>query len=282
MNVFLTGGTGFIGSHLINFLHTQDINVIALKRSGSSRPRIPLLKSPTWILSDIDKVSPSVFANVDVFIHLAAHSANYPYDTLENCLYWNLIAPLNAFKLAYQGGVRKFLVTGSCFEYGLSASRFDFVPADAPLLPIHTYPASKAAASTAFIQWAYEQKISLSIMRLFQIYGPGELETRLWPSLMAAAADGADMAMTQGDQIRDFMHVTQAASAICDELTELNLSANRIKVANLGSGNPQSIREFSNHIWAQNNATGKLLVGKIPYRENEIMKFIPDLTPLYL
>ena len=49
-------------------------------------------------------------------------------------------------------------------------------------------------------------------------------------------------------------------------------------VKNLGSGNPQSVREFVEHWWKKFEAKGKLKLGAVPYRENEVMRFVPDLN----
>jgi len=88
------------------------------------------------------------------------------------------------------------VVVGSCFEYGRSGEWYEFIPPDAPLEPTQTYPASKAAASVAFYQLAVELNLRLSIHRIFQVFGEGEVESRLWPSLRKAAASGADLEMT--------------------------------------------------------------------------------------
>jgi nucleoside-diphosphate-sugar epimerase len=65
-----------------------------------------------------------------------------------------------------------------------------------------TYPASKAAASIAFTQWSIENQLKLKYLRIFQVFGEGEAESRLWPSLRKAALSGNDFDMTHGEQIR--------------------------------------------------------------------------------
>ena len=55
------------------------------------------------------------FYDIDILVHLAAHSANVPYDSLDNCIYWNVSQPLHMFNSAKTAGVDKFIVTGSCF-----------------------------------------------------------------------------------------------------------------------------------------------------------------------
>ena len=47
---------------------------------------------------------------------------------------------------------------------------------------------------------------------------------------------------------------------------------------NLGTGLPQSLRDFANKIWLEYNATGKLHLGALPYRQNEIMRYVPKIS----
>lgn len=282
MKVFITGGTGFIGSHVINSLLERGHSVLALRRSAQSQARIPLHSQPDWIVSPLDQLYPDSLKDTDVILHLAAHSANYPYDTLENCIQWNLNAPLSFLNAAYNANVTKFLIAGSCFEYGLSAQNYETIPASAPLLPVQTYPTSKAAASVSFTQWAYQRSVSMSILRFFHVYGPGEESTRLWPTLIRAGKSGMDVPMTRGEQLRDFILVNDLAYRIVDEAEQLYERKAFIKIANLGSGKPKTIRSFAEEIWDDLHGSGKLRFGEIPYRANEIMKYVPDLTPLYL
>ena len=89
-------------------------------------------------------------------------------------------------------GIKIFLVAGSCFEYGLSSIHYETIPTTAKLEPTNSYAASKAAASISLQQWAREYDLNLEILRVFHVYGEGELEKRLWPSLKKAAIDGKD------------------------------------------------------------------------------------------
>ncbi len=284
MRIFLTGGTGFVGSNLINaILETTDYDIVGLKRSKAINSRIKLIKQPIWLTQEIDYLNKKYFEGIDVFVHLAAHSANQPYDNLTNCLKYNLIKPLNLLNSAFEAGVNKFIIIGSCFEYGLSGEKYENIPADAPLQPISSYPASKAAASTAFLQWAIEKNISMSLLRIFQIYGEGELSTRLYPSLLKAALIGENFPMTRGEQIRDFMNVEDLVAKLLREIEIINSTKEHfIKVQNIGTNSPKSIMEFSKNIWHKYNAKGKLLFGEIPYRKNEVMRFVPCLKPHFL
>ena len=278
MNIFLTGGTGFIGSHFINHALEQGHHVLALKRAASSQPSSPLKKDPTWLEKEMTGVTADDLKDIDVVVHLAAHSANVPYDTLENCILKNVIDPLHLFRKAVEARVTKFVAAGSCFEYGNSGERYDFIPVDAPLEPTQSYPASKALSSTAFYQFAIENKVQLSYHRIFQVFGEGELETRLWPSMRQAALNGENFPMTQGEQVRDFIEVTQVAQIFLEATNNIMYSISSVpEYHNLGSGNPQSILEFSRYWWEKWGASGKLLVGVKPYRTGEVMRYVPKI-----
>jgi len=276
MKIFVTGGTGFVGSHFLNAAFKSGYQVIALRRPGSL-PRVPLVQEPKWVDGLLDGDFRSDLEGCDAVVHLAAHSPNPPYDTLERCLYWNLMASLKLCDQAADVGVSKFLVAGSCFEYGRAGERYDFIPVDAPLEPTMTYPTSKAAASIAFSGWAVDRNVQLQILRIFQVYGEGEPEGRLWPSLRRAALAGADYPMTLGEQVRDFISVQEVAETFVKALTFENVEPGEPLIKHVGTGKPQSVLEFAQYWWKRWGAKGKLLPGAVPYRENEVMRFVPHV-----
>ena len=280
MNILLTGGTGFIGSHFINQAHTAGHIVYAIKRPGSE-PRIRLFKEPIWIKGDLQSDFTSVLNSCEILVHFAAHSANTPYDSLENCIKWNVGIPLNLFNQALKCGISKYLNAGSCFEYGRAGEKFEYIPPTAPLLPTMTYPTSKAMASTLFAGWAAINKVSIKILRIFQVYGEGEKETRFWPSLKKVAEQGLDFPMTNGEQIRDFIHVADVAKRFVSELDFSDVSSGVPLIDNVGTGKPQSLKDFAEYWWEKWNAKGKLKFGEIPYRDNEIMRYVPLIMKKY-
>ena len=277
MKIFLTGGTGFIGSHFINKAISKGIKVIALRRSKSSKPRIPLAEDPLWLDKGMDEVVKEDFLGCDILVHLAAHSANVPYDTLEQCIHWNVNMPLKLFRCAVAANLKNYIVAGSCFEYGDSGMRYEFIPTDAPLEPTLSYPASKAMASIAFSQLAKELKLKLKILRIFQVYGEGEAESRLWPSLRKAANSGDNFSMTAGEQVRDFVNVDNVAEKFVMACFGEWNDSKTLYIQNIGSGEPMTIRSFAEYWWQKWGAKGKLKIGKIDYRKGEIMRYVPSL-----
>ena len=276
MKIFLTGGTGFIGSHFVEQALNAGHEVTALRRPGSSS-RVALPRQPVWIDGKLDEDHSASLKGCEAFVHFAAHTPNVPYDTLERCLYWNVAASMGLAEQAHQQGVRKFLIAGSCFEYGRAAEGMERISPDCALEPDLSYPTSKAAASIAFAGFAREQKLQLKIMRIFQVYGEGEQSTRLWPSLREAALAGKDFKMSAGEQIRDFISVQDVAAQFVRALDFSDVRPGEPSVQHVATGNPQSLRAFAEHWWAHWGARGKLVVGAVPYRPNEIMRLVPEI-----
>jgi nucleoside-diphosphate-sugar epimerase len=237
-------------------------------------PRIKLEHQPLWLDLPMDQVPASELEGCNVLVHLAAHTGNVPYDTLANCLQWNLIAVLDLFEKARLAGIQRFIVAGSCFEYGKSGERYTEIPTDAPLEPTNSYAASKAAASIALLQWAEEHKLSLEILRVFHVFGEGEPEKRFWPTLRRAALAGEDFPMTAGEQIRDFLRVEDVARAFLDRTVSSYDRHSSTKIFNLSSGNACTIRVFAEHWWKLWAARGELQTGKSPYRDGEVMRYV--------
>ena len=159
MKIILTGGTGFIGSHFLKQALEGNHTILSICRKKSSlHSRRIEDRRITWLPSQLDEVKADDLKNYDALVHFAAHSVQYPFDSLANCLKWNVIAVLELFEQARLAGIQRFIVAGSCFEYGKSGERYNEIPSDALLEPTNSYGASKAAASIALQQWAEEYK----------------------------------------------------------------------------------------------------------------------------
>lgn len=275
MNIALTGGTGFIGSNFLKQALAAGHSVRALRRSPSSKPRIQIAQQPQWLDRQLDEVTTAELQGCDVLVHLAAHTGNVPYDSLANCLRWNLMAVLALFEQARLAGIQRYIVAGSCFEYGRSGERYDAIPTDAPLEPTNSYAASKAAASIALRQWAEEHQLSLEILRVFHVYGEGEAATRFWPSLKRAALADENFPMTKGELVRDFLPVEDVANTFLERAIASTTTDYSQSIYNLGGDKPSTLHEFARYWWSRWNAQGKLLVGELPYRDNEVAKYIP-------
>jgi nucleoside-diphosphate-sugar epimerase len=275
MKIFLTGGTGFVGSHLLRLLGCTNHSVTALCRSAS-QPCIDIGKQPLWLHKEMNKLEVSDFSGVDVLVHLASVGVSPKIASWHELFYWNVLVMLELMEKAREAGVRRFVLAGSFAEYGRSADNFDFIPVDAPLLPTSSYAASKAAGFTAAYAYAIQKQIELCYLRIFSAYGEGQSESNFWPSLRAAALSGQDYQMTPGAQIRDFVPVDRVAQALLRSFESADIvTATQPYVANVASGQPVSLLDFALKFWAEWGAKGKIIVGAKPYRPNEPMRYVP-------
>lgn len=274
MRTFVTGGTGFIGSHFIKVALSRGHKIVALRRPGSF-PSIDLAQEPDWVEGDLEAYPKTSFKECDTLLHLASFGVN-PVDSSdwEQCFRWNVSASFKLWMSAIQSGVKRLVICGSCFEYGKSGEQLEYISTDTPLVPQTAYAASKAAATMLAIGLASSYDVEVIIIRPFHVYGEGEAEYRLWPSLKKAALQGDDFPMTLGEQIRDFVHVEALIGDIL-QVMEAPLTSGKLLVENLGKGQPITVRQFCQKWWDHWQASGELLIGALPYRDNEVMRFVP-------
>ncbi len=277
MRLLVTGATGFIGSHFANAAIAAGHDVLAVRRPGSM-PRVSVASAVRWLDTTLAGVVPSDCHGVDALLHFAAEGVSPASATWQGCFRTNVNDSLSLWTTALRGGVKRFVICGTCFEYGASGPRYEEIPPTAPLEPTGPYHASKAAATMAALALAHHERVSAVILRPFHVFGEGEEATRLWPSLRAAALSGADYPMTKGEQVRDFVSVENVAATFLDVCMNRPLEPGRPEIHNVGTGQSVTILEFARRWWSEWGAKGRLLPGEIPYREGEIMRYVPELT----
>jgi nucleoside-diphosphate-sugar epimerase len=275
MNIFVTGSTGFIGSYVTEVLIGKGFKVFALRRDSRRVPRVNLSAEPIWVEGDLTSDLFEVLSSCDVLIHLAAHGIPPRSASWSECFQVNVQESMQLFECALRANVRRVIVCGSYAEYGSSGLRYDRIPPDAPLEPTDAYAASKAAASIGVTALCKKEKFELIYFRLFSAFGEGQHENNLWPSLKKAAQNGIDYEMTPGEQIRDFIPVNEVAEWFVKAVETTAINPGEPVVLNLASGRPQTIREFATHWWDQWGAKGNLKVGALPYRQYEVMRYVP-------
>ena len=77
--------------------------------------------------------------------------------------------------------------------------------------------------------------------------------------------------------MRDFTPVTEVAKQLVDNLSFSDVKIGEPLIKNIGTDEPQSIREFAEYWWKKWGAQGKLHLGVKPYRKNEVMRFVPEI-----
>lgn len=279
MKVFVTGGTGFIGSNFINYATNLGIQIVAPKRLASqTKLKIDNPARVKWINKELDEDFEDELRECDALIHLAAHSVIPPYKPLSECLYWNVFTAIKLLETAERADVRNVIIAGSCFEYGLSANDYEKIPPSAKLKPVETYGVSKALATEACIAFAKGKQMKMQVLRIFQVYGDGENESRFWPSLKKAALSGSDFPMSSGEQIRDFIHVSKVCDELLYALSDKTIKTGQPTIRNIGEGEGRTLLDFANYWWTKLEARGQLMPGSINMRQGEIMRIVADIN----
>ena len=242
--VLLTGSTGFVGRQVLRALGVQNSTVRLVIRK---RADVPLEHS-----ANIDRVirTPDLFAEpvswwadacegVDTIIHVAWYAEPGKY--LQSSK--NLDCLLGTLKLA-QGAihaeVRRFIGIGTCFEYDLSQ---DMLSIETPLKPLTPYAGAKVAAYFGLSQCLSAENIEFAWCRLFYLYGEGEDTRRLVPYIRTRLSSGEHADLTSGNQVRDFLDVSDAGSMI----VEVAKSKTQGDI-NICSGLPVTVRQLAEKI----------------------------------
>lgn len=277
--ILLTGGTGFIGSHLLAELLQAGHEVVAVRRPGS-KPVIPLQQQPIWLERSLLQLTANDLMQVEVVIHLASAGVSPKQACWQELEQINVAAGLHLIQLAHQVGVRRFVAAGTCFEYGSEADAWDRIPPGAHLRPTTPYGASKAAGFLMLHAFATAHSIKLFYGRIFSTYGEGQFSGNLWPSLRQAALAGNDFPMTEGEQIRDFIAVEAVSRHLRIATERCDLQPYQPLVVNIGSGQGQRVVDFARQQWQLMGATGSLKPGATPCRPCQLGRLVAD--PIHL
>lgn len=247
MKYLATGLTGFVGRHLVARLldDPSTEQVIALVRPGAQLPEdgrlIPVLLED-WSLAGIE--AGVVGLDFGAIVHLAAYGVAPGDRDVEAMFAVNVQLPASLAMLAARRGDVSLVTVGSSAEYAPPASRIR-LDETGRLETGKLYGGTKAAGWLAAATIATAGGVPLRHLRLFNIYGPGEGPHRLLPSIMRAfTGAGAAAALSDGEQVRDFVHVGDAVEAIVAAVGSAG-SGGQVLDLNIASGVGTSVRQFA-------------------------------------
>jgi len=252
MNIFITGATGFIGSHLCNAALEEGHKVIAV-RYNATEPPILTDDRIVWIDTDIMSDSFSIPENINVVVHAAAVGVSPQKTSWNQGIQINTLGTLKVLEAARGAKIANILIIGSILELG--DSNIEGVP---QIDPTGIYSTTKAAASVIAAGYAKTHDMKLISARLTNVYGEGQYKNNLFPSLKAAALSGSDFKINNGSATRNFVAIDQVCGDLLLELESFSNMDGCVKNRAIGSDREQTVSEFATYWWKKWDARGQL------------------------
>lgn len=278
--VLVTGGSGFIGSHLCERLLNDGYDVLAVDNYYSStKDNIAhLLDHPRFEILRHDVTFP-LYVEVDEIYHLACpaspiHYQRDPVQTTKTAVHGSI----NMLGLAKRTGAR-ILLTSTSEVYGdplQHPQSEDYWGNVNPIGPRACYDEGKRAAETLFFDYRRQHGLSIKVARLFNTYGPRmhPHDGRVVSNFIMAALENRPLPVYgTGDQTRSFCYVDD----LIDGLIALMSSADEVTgPINLGNPGEFTIAELADLVTEMIDSTGG--IEYLPLPQDDPVRRQPDIT----
>ena len=247
MKTLITGGCGFIGSHLAEQLLTQGHEVVILDNLSCGRlvniasfEKHPKLRVVTADIVDREQIA-AAFTGVDWVFHLAGIADIVPSIEQPDAYFQNnVVGTLNVLQCSRDAGVKRLVYAASSSSYGIP-SQYP-TPETSLIQPQYPYALTKYMGEELVLHWAQVYKLPTVSLRLFNVYGPRSRTTGAYGAVfgvfLAQKLNGKPYTVVgDGQQTRDFTYVADVANAFV-HAAQSEVSGEAI---NVGSGNHYSV-----------------------------------------
>jgi UDP-glucose 4-epimerase len=248
-NAVVTGGAGFIGSHMVDLLLSRGYRVRVIDNLTSGReanlahhenePRLSFEQMDIRHLSHDD----ALFKDVRLVFHFAGIGDIVPsIERPSEYMDVNIQGTVKVLECARAAKAKKFVYAASSSCYGLAV-----VPTreDHPIAPQHPYALSKYLGEMAVLHWRNLYRLPANSVRIFNAYGPRVRTTGAYGAVFGVffkqkLAGKPFTVIGDGRQRRDFIYVTDVVEAFL-RVAKTNFTG---QIWNLGASNPQSVNRL--------------------------------------
>ena len=236
MKALVTGGAGFIGSHLIDALLKKDYDVACIDNFSSGKmefiehnlDKIELIKGDLLNRDDIKKA----LKNVDIVFHLAANpDVRLGVENTKIHFEQNILATYNLLEEMRLAGVKKIVFTSSSTVYG-EAEKIPTPEDYGPLIPISLYGASKLAAEALITAYCHTFDMEAKIYRFANVVGPRSTHGVIYDFIHKLLRDKTKLEILgDGSQKKSYLYIDDCIDAMFFGLQ----SSKQVDMFNIGS-----------------------------------------------
>ena len=295
MNILVTGGAGFIGSHLCERLLAlgHDLAVVdnfndfydpAIKRRNyaevaktarQNSRELQLCEGDIRDIPFLEKVFQE--APPEVVIHLAAMAGVRP--SIERPRIYaevNLVGTLNILEAARTTGVRRFLFASSSSVYG-NSPKVPFAESDPVDTPVSPYAATKKGGELLCHTWHHLYGISIACLRFFTVYGPRQRPDLAIHKFAGFLSTGQTLPIYgDGTTSRDYTYVDDIVDGIIKALAWTAGEPVKFDIFNLGESRPVELRRLVAILEQELGVTAKR--EQLPMQAGDVERTFADLT----
>ena len=274
----VTGASGTLGRNVIEqVLGWDQVSLLALVRSLSKPTKI----FPGVIYREVDFFDPQqVNTALQEFgptcvIHCAASGMQSPRPAWFDLVRFNVEASLSLCESVSRIPGCQFIQISTGLAY---KDQGRLLREEDALDTQHPYGASKAAADILIRSAAAEFVVPLTIFRPFSFSGPGDISSRLFPSMLRAAAEMRPFHMTSGQQVRDHCAVGDVANGVSQAIRQGTEASKGARIYNLGSGRTIPLRPLVESVIEELGLALDLSFGERQLTEFEPTYLAADIT----
>lgn len=210
-NILITGSSGLLGSHIVDFLLSLSPKIRLLTRSPLIRPE----KNITVFQGDVTESSvvTKAIKDVDIIFHLASlvsvdNSIKNPFETLNT----NIMGTLQLLESARKQKKNPYIIFSSSTSV-YCISHQEKVTEDSPITSSNPYSTSKAAADLICQAYIKTYNLPITILRTSTLYGPRQQRTQFIPNVISQSLSNRILELGSLNAYRDFCYVKDAAMA---------------------------------------------------------------------